>query len=182
MLAKIRLMAPGATSLTLDEYDRVYGSEAGWEYWFGQVRAKPVPTQLHGLLQTLLAELLRLAGYVSIVEADLRIVPGWSPRPDVYGIVGKIEGRYATRPVDVVFEIVSPQEDIETKCELYRQSLIPVIFVFDPAEQTITSWDGQRFVPVTDVELANGVTITGATIWSQFMERQQQQPPVSTRI
>jgi Uma2 family endonuclease len=175
-------MAPSATSLTLDEYDRVYGSEAGWEYWFGEARAKPVPTQFHGLLQTLLAELLRLAGYVSIVEADLRIVPDWRPRPDVYGVAGKIEGLYATRPVDVVFEILSPQEDIETKCELYSQSLIPAIFVFDPAEQAIASWDGQKLVPVTDVKLANGVTITGATIWALFVERQQQQPPVSTCI
>jgi hypothetical protein len=55
-------MAPSATSLTLDEYDRVYGSEAGWEYWFGEARPKPVPTHLHGLLQILLGELLRMAG------------------------------------------------------------------------------------------------------------------------
>jgi Uma2 family endonuclease len=175
-------MAPSATSLTLDEYDRVYGSEAGWEYWFGEARPKPVPTHLHGLLQILLGEILRMAGYVSSVEADLRIVPDWRPRPDVYGVAGKIEGPYATRPVDVVFEVLSPQEDIETKCELYSQSLIPAIFVFDPAEQTIANWDGQRLVPVTDVKLANGVTITGATIWSLFAERQQQQPPTSTRI
>ncbi len=82
--------------------------------------------------------------------------------------------------MDVVFEVLSPQEDIETKCELYSQSLVPAIFVFDPAEQTIAYWDGQRLVPVTDVKLANGVTITGATIWAIFVERQK--PPVSTRI
>jgi Uma2 family endonuclease len=175
-------MAPAATSLSIADYERLYGSEAGWEYWQGEARRKPVPTKVHGLLQALLAELLRLAGYISPVEAELRNVPDWRPRPDVYGVLEEFEGAYPTRPVDVVFEVLSPGEDIETKCCGYSESSILTIFVFDPGAQTIASWDGEKLVPVTDVKLGNGVTITGATIWSEFEKRQRQQPPTSMTI
>jgi len=178
------IMALAATHhLSIAEYENLYGSESGWEYWFGEARRKPVPIHIHGILQALLAELLRLAGYVSSVEAEIRVVPDWRPRPDVYGVLEKIDGRYATRPVDVVFEVLSDQTDIETKCQHYSQSLIPQIFVFDPDAQTITSWDGANLVPVTDVKLANGVTITGVTIWREFAKRlQPPAPPVSMTI
>jgi Uma2 family endonuclease len=176
-------MAPTtATPLSIADYEKVYGNEAGWEYWSGEARRKPVPTQIHGLLQLLLGELLRLAGYVSVVEAELRNAVDWRPRPDVYGVLGELEGLYATRPVDVVFEVLSPQEDIVTKCQHYSESLIQAIFVFDPSAQTITGWDGGKLQLVADVKLANGVTITGATIWSEFTKRQEQQPPASMTI
>ena len=48
-------MARTASSLSLEEYDLIYGHESGWEYWFGEARRKPVPTYLHGLLSLLLA-------------------------------------------------------------------------------------------------------------------------------
>ena len=178
-------MAPGAstTFLTVNEYENLYGNESGWEYWFGEARRKPVPTKFHGILQALLAELLRLAGYISPVEAELRNVADWRPRPDVYGVVEEFEGAYPTRPVDVVFEVSSDGDEILTKCKHYTEIQIPAICVFDPAAQAITSWDGANLVPVTDVKLANGVTITGATIWSEFAKRQHaQQPPVSKTI
>ena len=54
-------MAPTATHLTVDEYDRLYGHESGWEYWFGEARRKPAPTYLHGILAGLLLDLLRRA-------------------------------------------------------------------------------------------------------------------------
>ena len=112
----IEAMAPNAstcaTSPTVNEYDATYGSEAGWEYWLGEARHKPAPTKFHGILQILLADLLRLAGYISTVEAELRNVRDWHPRPDVYGVLEEFEGAYPSRPVDVVFEVVSDQEDM----------------------------------------------------------------------
>jgi len=175
-------MAPNATLLSVNEYDRLYDGEPGWDYWFGQARRKPVSTKLHAVLRFLLAELLRRAGYIAIGESDLRIVDDWRPRPDVYGVLEKIEGRSATRPVDVVFEVLSDGNDIVTKCKHYTEIQIPVVFVFDPDAQTIARWDGTKLVPVSDVKLGNGVTITGATIWSEFAKRQQPQPPASMTI
>jgi Uma2 family endonuclease len=175
-------MAPATTSLTVSQYDARYGSESGWEYWFGEPRRKPAPAKFHGILQSLLAGLLRLAGYISAVEAELRNVPDCHPHPDVYGVLEEFEGAYPSRPVDVVFEVLSPQENIATKCRIYSDSLIPAVVVFDPAEQTISSWDGKKLQPVVDVKLANGVTITGTTIWFEFAKRQKQTPPVSMTI
>src|SRR5450755_642431 len=68
-----------ASSLSLEEYDLIYGHESGWEYWFGEARRKPVPTYLHGLLSFLLAELLRRAGYFVSGESDLKVVSDWQP-------------------------------------------------------------------------------------------------------
>jgi hypothetical protein len=55
-------------------------------------------------------------------------------------------------------------------------------FCFDPVARTITYWDGEKLVPVTDVRLSNGVTITGAAIWSEFMKRQHHQLPTAMTI
>lgn len=175
-------MALVATQLTVGEFDRIYGHEAGWEYWFGEARRKPVPTFLHGVLQIVLAELLRLAGYISTVESDIHSDPDWRPRPDVYGVLHEIEGTYATKPVDVVVEVLSEGDDIVTKCQHYSQIEIPQVFVLSPEARTIARWDGQALLPVLDVELANGVTITGKTIWAQLEKRRRVQPPASKII
>ena len=58
--------------LTLEEFDRLYGAEAGWEYWFGEAVKKPVPTWSHGILQIVLANLLFESGYYAGAEIDLK--------------------------------------------------------------------------------------------------------------
>ena len=172
-------MAPATTHLTVDEYDRRYGHQSGWEYWFGEARRKPVPTYLHGILQILLGDLLRLAGYVASVESELRNVPDWHPRPYVAGVLGEVEGKYPAKPIDVAFEVLSDDDDIVTKCRHYSRIEVPQVFVFDAEAKTIARWNGEALMPVVDVELANGVIITGATIWSQLENRRRQQPPDS---
>jgi hypothetical protein len=176
-------MAPVATAtLTVHQYDALYGNQAGWEYWFGEARRKPVPTYLHGVLQILLGELLNRAGYIASVESDMRIASDWHPRPDVVGVL-QMNEKYVTRPEDVVvFEVLSEDDSIVEKCQHYSEIRIEQVFVFDPEGKTITNWDGAKLVSVEDVQLANGVTITGATIWSHFGKRQKQTPPASSVI
>jgi Uma2 family endonuclease len=178
-------MAPTlAEHLSVAEFDRLYGSERGWEYWFGEARQKPVPTYLHGLLSLLLGELLRRAGYLVSGESDLRITSDWRPRPDVYGVLHAIEGDYATEPVDVVFEVMSEGDDPLPKCEQYTRVGIPQVFVLDPKTKTIKEWNRTQLLTVADVRLANGVTITGRTIWSELDRRSTErlQPPPSMII
>ena len=176
-------MARTASSLSLEEYDLIYGHESGWEYWFGEARRKPAPTYLHGLLSLLLAELLRKAGYFVSGESDLKVVSDWQPRPDVYGVIEGVEGTYATK-VDVVFEVLSKDDDILAKCQQYARIGIPQVFAFDPETQTITEWANDRLMPVADVRLTNGVTITGQTIWREMLSRQRErlEPPPSKVI
>jgi Uma2 family endonuclease len=178
-------MAPNAATalLTVNEYDALCGHEAGWEYWFGEARRKPVPTYLHGLLKIVLGGLLSRAGYIASVESDVKIASDWQPRPDVCGVL-EVQEKYVTRPENVViFEVLSEDDPIVAKCRHYSEIKIEQIFVFDADQKTIATWDGEKLQPVIDVKLANGVTITGATIWSEFMKLQaQQHPPASMTL
>jgi Uma2 family endonuclease len=167
-------MTPTVTAhLSSADFDRLFGAEAGWEYWFGEARRKPVPTHLHGLLQILLANLLDLAGYIASIEAELRITEDWHPRPDVYGVLEEIEGKYATKPVDVVFEVLSEGEDILSKCRQYSRIGIPCIYVFSPEQRTIEYWDGRGLIPVESVHLPNGVVLTSQAIFSTLDQRRR---------
>jgi len=171
-------------ALSIEEYERTFGPEPGWEYADGNAIRKPVPTFLHGLLSILLAELLRQAGYFSSVEADLHL-PDWSPRPDACGVLTPVEGKYPSAPVDVVFEVLSEGEKIEEKCLRYSLAGISQIFVFNPESRRIWRWDeAGKLIPVVDVSLSVGVTITGLTIWSEMERRHKErdEPPVSKRI
>lgn len=154
--------------ITAIEYDRLYAHEAGWEYWFGQARRKPVPTELHGVLQLILGHLLRLAGYRASSETELRVIPDWYPRPDVLGVFGRPLERYPTRPIDVAFEIWSEGEDAEEKCRLYAQIGIPQIFYFFAEKQESYLWNGAQLVLVEDVVLGNGSMIQGERIWEEL--------------
>ena len=154
--------------ITTAEYDRLYAHETGWEYWFGQARRKPVPTELHGVLQLLLGYLLRRAGYRASSETELRVIPDWYPRPDVLGVFGRPMERYPTRPIDVAFEIWSEGENAEEKCRLYCRIGIPQIFYFFAEERRIAVWNGQELTPVPDVKLGNGSVIEGSVIWQEL--------------
>lgn len=166
----------------MEEFDRLYGHQNGWEFWFGEARRKSVPTHLHGILALLLGDLLQMAGYISSVETDLKVVPDWQPRPDVSGVLEEIESRYPNKPVDVVFEVLSKDDDIVTKCIEYTRIGVPQIFAFDPEARTVQQWIGGVLLATEDVKLANGVTITGKTLWTMFEARQHLRPPASRVI
>jgi len=163
-------MAGIAQYLTMEAFDVRYGHENGWEYWFGQAVQKPAPNWAHAVLQSLLCELIREAGYVTGSEVDLRARPDWRPRPDV-SCVRKIEGRYPSM-LDIAVEILSDDDDryIREKCRNYETVGIPQIFVLDPEARTISIWNN-GLVEVKDLALANGVTIAGETIWPEFDRR-----------
>lgn len=176
-------MAPVASHLTFEEYDQLYGHESGWEFRSGEASRKPVPTFLHGVLAALLSDLLRLAGYISSVEADVRLTEEWSPRPDACGVLQAVTGKYP-RSVDIVCEVLSENEDITIKCREYHATgAVSQIFVFDADAKTIRTWNGTDLIPVTDMLLRNGVTITGRRIWHELEERGKKAiPPPSSMI
>lgn len=169
-------MAPVGSRLTLQEYDRLYGHQSGWEWWSGEAVPKPVLTFLHGLLAALLSDLLRLAGYITSVETDVRLADDWSPRPDVCGVLHSVEGKYP-RSVDVVCEVLSEDEDILTECRHYEATgRVGQIFVFDAEGETVQVWNGSELMRTDDVVLQNGVTITGRRIWREMKARAKEAP------
>lgn len=171
-----------SSRLSIEEYERNFGPEAGWEYRDGEAKRKPVPTYLHGMLAILLGELLQLAGYFASVEADARLAGTWSPRPDVSGTLSAVEGKYPTR-LDVAFEIISDGEDILEKCRAYQATgAVDQVFVFDIENQSIQSWNGSRLLSVPNILLGNGVTITSGRVWRELDSRRKRSAPPSSRL
>jgi Uma2 family endonuclease len=163
-------MATAPQYLTVDDFKRQYGHENGWEYWFGKAVQKAIPTWAHAILQPLIAELIRQAGYVTGCEVDLRASPDWRPRPDVAFVLTR-EGRYPNI-LDIAVEILSDDESryILEKCRNYEKVGIAQIFVLDPETHTIYQWN-KGLVERSDLQLANGVTISGETIRQEFDRR-----------
>jgi Uma2 family endonuclease len=167
----------GATLISLEQYHERYSNEHGYEYWFGEVVRKPVPTWLHSILQALLAELFTKAGYIAGSELDLRINRDWEPRPDVAATLKPITEPYPTKPIEVVAEVLSPDDTvakINEKCSLYSHIGIAQIFVFDPEHKRAWEWEHERSgLEQIDTQLAlqNGATIMLQEIWSELERR-----------
>src|SRR5580698_7761832 len=97
--------------LSLQEFHARYdGEKPYFEYWDGEAVQKSMPTWLHGLIQGILVQLLKAAGYQAGSEITLKLNPEYAPIPDVIAIEGGIRSPYPTEPFEVVIEILSPQD------------------------------------------------------------------------
>lgn len=167
--------------LSLDEYRRQYAGENGYEYWFGEVVRKSVPTWLHSILQAILVDLFDKAGYVSGSELDLRIDPQWEPRPDVAAALSpNLEEPYPTKPVDIVAEILSPDDPMSRvfdKCRHYVRIGIPQIFVLDPESRIAWEWSRrtENLERVDTLRTGNDVVIETRDIWVELERRSKKE-------
>jgi Uma2 family endonuclease len=168
-------MANATTLLTLEEFNSQYGCENGYEYWFGEVVPKGAGTWLHGVLQFIVGEFLRRVGYIGGISVDLRIDPNWQPRPDIAAALC-IEEPYPTKPVEIVVEILSPDDPMARvfeKCRHYARIGIPQIFVLDPESKTAWEWSRQthNLETIQTLHLANGSTLPLTEIWAELDAR-----------
>ncbi len=133
-----------AEKLTLAEFERLYGDcKPHYEYWYGEAIQKPMATWLHGLLEKILMLFLDELGFESSSEVTLRIDPDVQPVPDVIATSGPIETVYPESPVDVVVEILSPDDRfsrVSKKCSDYARLGIPNILVIDPEQRSGWQW------------------------------------------
>ena len=153
--------------LPIKEFDKLYGSESGWEYWYGRAVRKPASDKLHALLQRILMQLLSAAGYESGGEFDFKATRDWRPRPDV-AILPEGDERYPTK-LSLVIEIrlEDQTKELTEKCRNYEQAGVSHIFVLDPVAQVIYRWEKDQ-VATQDLELPNGSLIAGAAIWQEL--------------
>jgi Uma2 family endonuclease len=167
-------MSAATGLLTLEEFNVQYAQEHGYEYWFGEVRPKGMPTWIHGLLQAILAEFFYKLGYISGSEIDLHIDPNWQPRPDVMAAL-EFEQPYPTKPVDIVAEVLSddPMTKVFEKCRNYARIGIPQIFVFDPEFKTAWEWsrENNNLERIDALRLRNGSTLNVSEIWTELSTR-----------
>jgi Uma2 family endonuclease len=167
-------MAASTALLTLEQFNAQYAHEHGYEYWFGEVVQKGMPTWLHGLLQLILGDFFHKLGYASGSEIDLRIDPNWQPRPDVTAAL-EIEQPYPTKPVDIVAEVLSddPMTQVFEKCRNYARIGIPQIFVFDPESKTAWEWSREtdNLERIQALRLRNGSILEVNKIWAELEAR-----------
>lgn len=175
-----QLAIPAVTTpITFEEFERRYaGSGQAVEYWHGEVVEKSVPTWLHSVLQAVLVEALRRAGYKTGPEVDLRLSREFAPRPDVIAGRQSIETRYPTEPsqVEIVVEVLSPDDkmlDVLAKCKEYLALGIQQVYVADPESETAWIWNRDRGqLDRTETwALTNGVSIALSDVWREMHER-----------
>lgn len=137
--------------MTVEQFERQYGQQKPYfEYWFGEPVQKSMPTWLHSLLQKIIMRLLDDAGYVSGAEVKLRISEDFQPLPDITAVLpGEVELPYPTRPVELVIEILSPDDQLSEvirKCRFYSQLNIRHIFVVNPETRQVSRWAENELV------------------------------------
>ena len=158
--------------LSLEEFHRCYdGVKPYHEFWNGEAIQKSVPTRLHSIVQFLLALLLREAGFKAFPELELRLSPEWRPIPDVAGALSAFSEAYPTEPVDIVIEVLSPDDRLDRvreKCARYAKSGIQQIIVIDPEHRFGLEWSGDTFSFFETVTLRNGATLDLAFLWSRL--------------
>jgi Uma2 family endonuclease len=169
------------TRVSLEEFQTRYASHGPYEYWFGEVVEKSVPTWLHAILQLLLGEIFYEQGYFSGLELDLRISRGFQPRPGVAASLELESEGYPTKPIDIVAEILSPDDTdvkIAQKCRYYANLGIHRIFVFDPVERWAAEWDAQagELRRISELQLTNNSVVRVDEIFARFEERLKRQP------
>lgn len=169
-------MASSTTRISLEDFHARYSNESGYEYWFGEVVQKAVPTWLHAILQALLAEIFYEHGYFSASELDLRISREFQPRPDVVASLELESHTYPTKPIDIVAEIVSPDDvpaKILEKCSHYADLGIAQIYVIDPIQRSVTQWNRHKhdLEPVRELKLTNGSIVHVNSIFARLDER-----------
>ena len=161
--------------LTLEEFrERYAGEKPYFEYWDGRAIQKSMPTRLHSLLEILMVAVLNELGYYAYVEVALHIDRNWQPIPDVIGEIDQREDPYPTQPVDVVIEILSPDDRfslVQEKCERYANRGIKDILVMDPVGQKAWYWNhGMRSLMSAPPEYGfhNCRTLVFEDVWNRL--------------
>jgi Uma2 family endonuclease len=159
-------MAATPAKLTLEQFQAQFGrGERAYEFWYGEAIPKSRPTWVHGLLQAIILQLLKEAGFHAASEVELRIDPLAHPRPDVIASKSRLRGAYPTQAADIVVEIVSDDEPfphLKDKCRKYQTWGFGRIFVVDPSDRSVSEWRGAL------VETDNLAGIPAARIWHEL--------------
>lgn len=167
-------MAAVTQPLTLEEFRSRYGQQKPYfEFWFGEAIQKTTPAWMHAVLQGIMREALRQAGYKSGSEVELRIDPQWEPVPDVIATLKSIKD-YPTEPVEIVVEILSPDDKlmyIVKKCHHYEWIGTERVFVMDPVEKLAWQWNSGSLEAVTQLLLPIGAAVALDEVWRQLDEQ-----------
>ncbi len=161
-------MSVTVARLSQSKFENDYGEIKPYhEYWHGEAVQKSMPNFVHGLLQFILMQVLVEAGYKAAAEVRLKIDPDLQLLPDVIATRGRVEMPYPTVAVEVVAEILSPDDAMERvigKCRAYDRWGFTEIFVLNPEKRMLLRWQDGEFEE-RDTFVAG---IPAAEIWDRL--------------
>ncbi len=160
-------MATATQKLTFEQFQEEYArAERAYEFWDGEARPKSMPTIIHGLLQRIVMDLLKRAGYIPVAEVDLRIMPNVHPRPDVIATRRLRLEKYPTTGWDVVVEILSDDDsfqNVKEHFQNYQASGFGQAYLVDPSDRSVSEWKNGGFALAKEI-----VGVDVEAIWSEL--------------
>ncbi|MCP3957434.1 MAG: Uma2 family endonuclease [bacterium] len=140
-------------AISEEEFYRLAGEDSRYEYLGGKLVMSPASDRhedLFRFLLTLLSAYLdeRGGGVVRGSRYPMRLDEKWSPEPDLLVVTDErrqlMTPRRLEGPADLVIEIASesdPQLDAREKLPRYQQAGIPEIWLLDPFEQRLRTYE-----------------------------------------
>jgi len=134
-------MATQSLPSSLAEFHRKYdGAKPAYEYWRGMTIQKPIPTVLHGVVQSIVMMLLERAGWNTASEVRLKVVSDAEPIPDAIAVRGKFKSEnYPIAAPELCIEIMSPSDTLAEaldKAKSYLAWGAEAVWIIDPEKHT----------------------------------------------
>jgi Uma2 family endonuclease len=157
-----------ATLVSAEEYLSMT-DKPNREYRDGVLYPRPIATTSHGIIQSVLAMLLRKLGLQAGSEISLRMSPTKILVPDV--IADRVlQDPYPTEPVLLCCEILSPEDRLGAtlaKCEEYHAWGVPFTWVIDPVKRAAWEYPANgEPARVTDSLRAGEISVNVAELFS----------------
>ena len=141
------------------------------EYREGVLYPKSMPTWSHGVIQAVLAALLRKLGLQAGSEISVRISAGKILIPDVIAS-RTIQEPYPTEPVLLCCEILSPEDRLGAtlaKCDEYHAWGVPFCWVIDPVKRSAWEYHSTgELIPATDALHAGEIAVNLHELFSSL--------------
>ena len=166
-------MVAVAENLTLSEFQAKYEKgDRSYEFWHGRAMPKErgyLDSRID-LASSSLGSCSTRGGLSSWFRGvELRIESDARPKPDVIATRGVVEVLYPTSAVDVVVEILSPDDSMAyliEKCRAYHAWGFPGIYVVDSDSRLVFRWTGHA------LEISNALaSIPAERIWQELAQR-----------
>jgi Uma2 family endonuclease len=144
-----------------EEYLAMHFADRQPEYVRGELKEKPLPDIVHGMIQLLLGTLLqRLAahGLLAATEVRCQVAPDKYRLPDValFRVTGLRIELVPSEPALLVAEIVSKDDahvDLVSKLRDYAAWGVPNIWIVDPWTRRLAVWRDDTEIPVAALTL-----------------------------
>jgi Uma2 family endonuclease len=130
------------------------------EYVHGELRTRPMPTFVHGQVESMLAELLRMVRRQNAIKVATNVRCRLSDDlyllPDVVLTHAEPYEQVPTIPAIMVAEILSPDDsylDLTEKMAEYASWGVKHIWLINPWRKELQVWSNDQFATVGKLEL-----------------------------